>query len=588
MMTPLEKLRRTWFWVAAGLVAVLAPYVVLGDMKGLTDRFLVSQDAPVLIVMALAAVFWPLVRGPAGRLAPVIDGGIGAIPARPIVAVAAIAVVCLVVTWAGTVWIYDGYALSMDEFMANFDAVIFSHGSPMAAIPAPWRPFSGALQPIFTVTAAGRAAWSSAYLPVNAALRALGGMVGARSLVSPLLAAVSVVAVFAVARRLWPRRPDLAVIAALLLATSSQFLVTAMTAYAMTAHLAFNLVWLWLFLRGGKAGHLGAIAVGFLACGLHQLAFHPLFVAPFVLQLIFERRWRLAALYVAAYAAICLFWVSYWPLVFATMGPAHPAAGAVGARGGSFWTLALAMLRNFNGSAIRLTAENLIRFVTWQSLLTVPLAVLGAVAAIRARGTPRSLALGFFTTGLAMFFIMPYQGHGWGYRYWHGLLGSACLLAAFAWGRLTDPLAGQEKAAARAGFAVLTAASALILSPVRALQVHAFEHPYALAEAAIQASPAQVVLIDDRAAWYTIDLARNDPYLTNRPLEMGLRYLSLPQVRALCARYTVALFDGADARRFGILGDALSDDDDVAEVRLAALRGASCGAPAAPVGEIRP
>ena len=82
----------------------------------------------------------------------------------------------------------------------------------------------------------------------------------------------------------------------------------------MPAHLAFNLAWLWLFLRGGKAGHAGAIAVGFLATGIHQLIFHPMFVAPFVLQLWLRRRWGLGALYTLAYAAICLFWIEYWPL----------------------------------------------------------------------------------------------------------------------------------------------------------------------------------------------------------------------------------------------------------------------------------
>jgi hypothetical protein len=38
-----------------------------------------------------------------------------------------------------------------------------------------------------------------------------------------------------------------------------------MTPYAMSAHLALNLVWLWLFLRNTAASHAGAIAVGFLA-----------------------------------------------------------------------------------------------------------------------------------------------------------------------------------------------------------------------------------------------------------------------------------------------------------------------------------
>jgi membrane associated rhomboid family serine protease len=64
-----------------------------------------------------------------------------------------------------------------------------------------------------------------------------------------LLAALAVVAIFGVARRLWPARLDAALLSALLVATSLQVLVTSMTSYAMTAHLTLNLIWLWLFDR---------------------------------------------------------------------------------------------------------------------------------------------------------------------------------------------------------------------------------------------------------------------------------------------------------------------------------------------------
>ena len=65
-----------------------------------------------------------------------------------------------------------------------------------------------------------------------------------------------------------------------------------MTAYAMPAHLCFNLLWLRLFLADRRRADLGAIAVGFIATGLHQPLFHPMFVAPFMLMLLLERNWR--------------------------------------------------------------------------------------------------------------------------------------------------------------------------------------------------------------------------------------------------------------------------------------------------------
>src|SRR3546814_2509369 len=70
-----------------------------------------------------------------------------------------------------------------------------------------------------------------------------------------------------------------------------------MTAYAMTAHFALNMVWLALFLRNDWKGHFGAAVVAFLAIGLHQLQFHPLFAAGFLFWIVLQRRWGLAAFY---------------------------------------------------------------------------------------------------------------------------------------------------------------------------------------------------------------------------------------------------------------------------------------------------
>ncbi|MDQ6702482.1 MAG: hypothetical protein M3Z96_04935, partial [Pseudomonadota bacterium] len=58
-----------------------------------------------------------------------------------------------------------------------------------------------------------------------------------------------------------------------------------------------------------------AIAVGFLASGLHQLIFHPLFVAPFIVRLWASGRRPLALVYIVGYSFICLFWISYWQIM---------------------------------------------------------------------------------------------------------------------------------------------------------------------------------------------------------------------------------------------------------------------------------
>ena len=546
-----ERVLKTWGRLAIALLVISLVDIPFHGSRALTNLFFLTQDLPILIGLLIFEIAYrraPRLAGVtatvAGRLVatPALRGALN--PARPGLAVATLAAACLVIGWIGTWLVYDGYALSMDEFMANFDAVFLAHGQLMAKVAPAWRADLPAMGPQFLFHPGGGGYWMSAYLPVNAGLRALGGLVGARGLISPLLAAIPVVAVFGVGRRLWPDRPHIAWLAAILLATSSQLLVTAMTPYAMTAHLAFNLVWLWLFLIDRWWGHVGAIVVGGFACGLHQLAFHPLFVAPFILQLWLDRRWRLGALYTIAYAGICFFWLDYANLAARTVG-----AIGLGDEGGARW---FASHAHIDLAGVGLMAKNLIRFATWQNLLTAPLLVLGARAAVRAKGATRALIGGLVLTILASYVIMAYQGHGWGYRYVHGLLGSACLLAAWTWASFSDGLDAAGQARGRAVFGAVAAASLLILFPIRAWQVHDFVHPYAMADAEIRGAKAGAVIVDDGGIWFGVDLVRNDPYLTNRPLVFYRPFLNGARLRDLCARYTISVFDQADAARLGI------------------------------------
>ena len=593
----LERVCRAWFDLAAVLLAV----AILGlPSHWLTDRFFFDQDLPLLVGFLVAAGAARLGLSLAGRrgqpLSVAIDEpsrpSFGPLP-RPGTAAIGLAVLCGVVALGGSFLVYENYALSLDVFMVRFDQSVLAGGAPMAHVPPQWRDYLPALQPQFTRSTADHAFWSSTYLPVNAALRAVAGP--AEILVGPVLAAICVVAVFGVGRRLWPERPGVSVNAALLLATSSQFLITAMTPYAMTAHLACNLVWLWLFLRGGRFGHAGALAVGFLACGLHQLVFHPLFVAPFLIQLGFDRRWRLMALYILAYAAICLFWVNYDDLTRDWIAAAGPAAALAAKPGGSvqaaagvggFAGTAAALLKAFDPGQIGVMAKNLIRFVTWQNPLTAPLVLLGAVGAMRAKGAVRSMLLGLILTMTAMYVLLPYQGHGWGYRYLHGVLGSACLLAAWTWSGLVEQIDPSAKSAAARVFVAAAALSVGILLPIRAIQTHDFVHPYAAANRAIRARPEDVVLVDDQASLFTVDLARNDPYLRGHPVVFRLAALSADQIRTLCAAHPISVFDRADAARFGIQVFASPVSTPAAAARLSLLRTSACGMAREPIRDL--
>jgi hypothetical protein len=575
-----RRLRPSPLWlILAGWVAIAAALGIAIWTTGSLDSrswtveafFFWRQDVPVLVFAPAATL--ALALTPSSFLAR-LSWPSGASARRTVIA---LALVTFVAGAAGVWLVFAGYTFSLDEFLANFDAQIFARGRLMAPIAPAWRPYATALQPMYMLPLPDNV-WASSYLPVNAALRALSRLVHADGLVNPLLSAFSVVAVWGVGRRLWPERPDLALIAAALLGTSPQLTVMAMTAYAMPAHLAFNLAWLWLFLRGGKLGHAGTIVVGFFATGLHQLAFHPLFVAPFILRLLWRRRWGLSALYIVAYAAICLFWVEYWPIATGLSGVSTDDTGSTGA---DYFMDRISDVTDAMGyDNIGIMGESLVRFATWQNILLAPLALIGAVISIWTRGPVRALVLGVLITLIVMGIATPTQTHGWGYRYLHGLLGSICLTAAWAWSRLTDALPSQRRAAANGALALACAVSLLVLTPVRSFQAWRFVAPYAAANAAIQGARSDVVIVD-HASTVLFDmgtLTRNDPFLTRKPQVMVLAYMNEPLLRQLCATHSVAIFNGASAAQFGLKTDPWRSSPGLVRLRRV-MAELNCGLP---------
>ena len=450
--------------------------------------------------------------------------------------------------------VLGGFDLSRDEVMAVFDGEAFRAGRLFSSLPPQWRELQEALQPLFMAPILGGEHVISSYMPVHAALRALFSFLADPRFLNPLLAAGAVAVVHGLARQMWPQRPDAALIAALLLATSSQVLITAMTSYAMTAHLLFNLLWLRCFLRGGKLGHAGALTLGFFACGLHQVVFHPLFAAPFIRRLLSSKQRILGSFYALCYLLMIVFWGSYLRLAVLWDGRAPPAGGETGDVGLTYLMMRIVfMLADFDFlGGILLMVLNLLRFAAWQHLLALPLCLLAWRAVRNDDGVMRELAGGLALTLLAMFVLLPYQGHGWGYRYWHGLLGSFCLLGACGWIHATQaarPLAARIAAGA---FPLASAFTILIAFPLNARHAEAVNAPVMQARHAIEAAPVDIVLVDDTGLRWGIDLVRNDTALQGRPLTLYFLHMEPEQLERLCGRYRMALFGREHMSRFGL------------------------------------
>lgn len=528
------------------LLVVSGAYVMFATSTGKSvpffpQQFFRTQD---LAVAALFALFWIF----AARITGGGEVWDSLVPARIPTGwqSSAVLALCTVLVCAGGVWlVFGAYGLAVDEHWAQSDATVIGTGAGMVPISAAWRDYAEALQSRFArITPDGW--WASEYLPVNAALQYLGG-----TLASPLLAGWAVLVAADLARRLLPEAPAAPLVCALLMMLSSQLLITGMTPFAMTAHLAFNLSWLWLFLHRNWRAQLAAMPVAILAIGLHQAVFFPLFAAPFLLEAWMIGRRRTAVGQGLAIAAGFVFWSAYDTVLYTALGTQADITTGDGTGTGTalLFNRFLALVTSFTPDNIGLMAINLVRLVTWQSVLVVPLALIAARRVVHEPGAWRAMLASLVLTSAVMTLLLADQGHGWGYRYLHGHLGSLCLLATLGWYRLpADVRAGGP---ARAVLATGMALS-LLLVPVRAWQAASFVAPYARAHTAVAALDADVVLVDAPRHMFALELLRNDPLLRNRPKTMVAAALSDAQLARLCRDYTVARFTDEDAARFGM------------------------------------
>lgn len=477
-----------------------------------------------------------------------------------------VAGVLALLLWVGTYVVFDNFPLTRDEHMVVFDMAVFRSGHLAMPLTPAWRAYSLALTPAFVLPLHGNVAWVSSYMPINAMLRTAIGTVADPALMNPLLVAIGLLALFDIGRRLFPENRSAQLVALVLYSTSAQVIVTAMTPYAMTMHLAFDLIWLSMYLRGSKAGHAAALAVGFLAIGIHQIVFHPLFVLPFIDHLRRRGEWRTAAIYVASYAVFILFWISYQHLVSLSAGAVGSSQAAAGA-GGFMARRVIPLLVHRDPLTIPFTAENILRFITWQNLALVPLMGLSLGALRRDDGIARPLFYGVLLTIVALAILLPYQGHGWGYRYMAGVIGNCVLLGAYGWKDFSD------RSEVRTFVSTATLATVCASLPFLLWQAHAFVQPYARFDQMLSGLKADMVIVDTKGTLYALDEVRNLPDLSNRPIRLDAGRLAANDIRLLCGRGTLAFVgrrltqaagvtqvDGAQPQHFGTLVSAAEHD----------------------------
>jgi len=543
-----------WAWHIAGRpVRALAVYFFARQ-----DQAVLTGYAAVLALMAAWA--WTLRSRPSGARR-------GAGGSVSMILLGILAVVLL--ARLGRDLVFHGYSPSRDEVMMELAGAYLAEGRIGWPIPPDWLPFKTALMPEFFSPYGADTHWTAIYLPVHAAIRALFVRLGDADLAAPITLAVGLLALWQIARRLMPDRPDAQAVTMVMALSSVQLVATAMTPYAMTSHFAFNMLWLALVLRGGKLGHGLAGLVALLAAGLHQWHFPLLFMGPFILWLLARRNWRAALFHGLVALAMMVLWARLWPmLLIHEVGPPPPSD--VHRTNG--------ILDKVESLFGRLdTWQPLLndsRLLAWNNLLLLPLALLSAFA-IRWRSLWRApsvvlpLAL---AVALGMGFAL-YQGYGWGFRYMHGQIGALCLLAGLGWSavtRVTDRVAGRLLAL---GTLVSLLAGAWLL-----VDTERYVRGYARTMAAIRAAPADVVLVDMRGGYYMTDLVRFDEGRLGRPAVMALQMLSFDQIDRLCATRRVAIADSSLFRPLGVhpVPPVFQGSRQI-ELRRAHLRARGCG-----------
>ncbi len=433
--------------------------------------------------------------------------------------------------WLGNYLFLHGFPLSNDEYLPRFQAQIFLAGKIKALLPLELREFGRALTPIFAILDPQEGTWVSAYLPIYAGLRTGFLALGVESLTGPALAGLSLVLIAAVARRLWPHESLAPFIAVVLLASSTQFLVTSMTSYTYPAHLCFNLAWLYFYCRDDRLGYLVAPWIGFLALGLHNPFIHALFVAPFLLALVWRRNWRLTLYFGLVYGAGCFLWYLWWTRLVVLKSSDMSAFQVPGLYQLIIQPMNLSML--FAWQSLALTALAFLSFIYWKDLMPFL----------------KSLALGCLLTFGFFFFFYLDQVLGWGYRFFYGVLGNLVLLAVAGWFYLKESL-GLRKAW---GFFVLgTALAVLVQFPLRCLQVESFIRPFAKSAQYIQSLPYSFVIIDPTQVWFAQLLVRNDPFLRNHPKILFAPFLDEAQLAKLMILGKVHIVKPEELAQFGL------------------------------------
>jgi hypothetical protein len=449
----------------------------------------------------------------------------------------------LLATSIGRFAVYQNFDLCIDEYLNNFEVRIIDRGHLTAALPEEWKDDENAMKVPYQSYNSAQGTWASGFLPGFASLEYIFSRFGIAWALSPTLAALSIVLLASLARRLFPDCSTLAGnIAVLLLASSPQFLAMAMTKFPWTAHLCGTLLWVWLFSHPNRLLFLLTPILGALLIGLHQPHVHPLIAAPFVLRLMYTRQWKNFVWFAFWYVMGACAWYQ----VFLLLRPSAFASG--GDINNLLPAQTLSIVPVILTSIFALF--HAITLLAWVAPILVPFLGLFLMTW---KHQPAVIRDGFFAVGATFLFYLLFphpQGHGWGFRYLHSPYGLLALAAAG--GAVMLCREGWSLQVSRV-LLVSVAFSLCLQIPYRIYEIRAMVRPLALTWAFIASRPTDFVIIKTSDFWYSWDLIRNDPWLQQKPFIFDGAKLTSEQWSALSRKGTVTVIGADDVKAFGVI-----------------------------------
>ncbi|HVP08643.1 MAG TPA: hypothetical protein VMT02_03900 [Burkholderiales bacterium] len=424
-----------------------------------------------------------------------------------------IAAIVLPLLWLGAATAYRGYPLSMDEYVAWFQAETFAAGKLDGQFPPD---LMNELLPrfppgFFFIASRPAGVITGTYTPGFALLMAPFAWLGVPWAANALISALTLPAVHRLAHAVTGSR-EAGGWALLLTLASPVFVISAFSYYAMPAHLLCNAVYALLLLSPTPARAALAGAVGSLALTLHNPAPHLLFAPAFVAWLALRRAplavfAALAAGYLPLVALLGWGWQRHLAEVLAHTSAA--AARSIGTPTEQAAAGAASALVLPGAKILEARIAGLSKVWTWGSAGLMVFAAYG-LAAARAIPAVRALAAALALTFAGYLFVRFDQGHGWGFRYLHSAWFVLPVLAGLALARLED-----ADTRNLAGWAIVM--SLVLANGLRIAQVNGFiaQHLAQVPPLARPADPArpEVIFVDPAAGAYVRDMLHNDPFL---------------------------------------------------------------------------